>query len=199
MIIRLLFISLLIILSTTAEAKMPAKDSYGARGGLGMDISGGIAYGLGGNYHLYKEDYVAELGLHLYGGSSSKASVSGAHTYTDKTSILVFGFLANFLFNYNNDASAPFWIAGVGLTGVAVNWSEESATDTSLGTPLTGGGSIQRVNSGGFGSIVNLGVGYLFGDGLDLRFEAPMIFIFSPGGGASSFVPTFTLTAGYRL
>ncbi len=173
--------------------------NIGLRGGLGMDISGGFAYGIGVNYQLKLGSDVAELGINLYGNSYKEDSTSGIHTYTETTNLLVFGFLANYLFNYSPDNPGMFFVSGLGLAAINVDWIEESETDTSLGTPLPGGGSKQEVEASAGGSIINLGIGYLFESGLDMRLEVPTILVFDAPGKAATVVPTITLTAGYRL
>ncbi len=69
-------------------------------------------------------------------------------------------------------------LGGVGLGYLAVDWEERSDTNTSLGTLLSGGGSKQEVSGSLAGALINLGVGYAFDFGLDLRFEVPILFAF---------------------
>lgn len=183
--------------TTKAPAKVPV--NIGFRGGLGMDISGGLAYGLSGNYQLELSGMVTELGVHFYGSSSKTDSTNGVNRYTETTNLLVFGCMANYLLNYSASQPGLFFVGGVGLAAVNVDWTESSPTDTSLGTLLPGGGSKQSINALAGGSVVNLGIGYLFDGGLDLRFEVPTIFVFGTYGKASSVIPTFTLTGGYRF
>lgn len=169
----------------------------GLRGGLGTDISGGLALGASGNYQLDHEAFTSEFGIHLFLASNSSTSSNTFHTYNESTSMVVFGELTNLLLNYK--PNSPFFIAGAGFALVNVAWKETSPTDTSLGTLLPGGGSEQSVNSLAAGSVLNLGFGYLFENGLDLRFETPMIVLFSVPGRAAAFVPTFTITGGARF
>ena len=173
--------------------------NIGLRGGLGMDISGGLAFGAAGNYQIDLDGSVAELGINLFGGGYKDEETSGLHTYTETTSLLLFGVMANYLFNYQPGVGGPFFVAGAGLAAVSVSWTEESATDTSLGTPLPGGGSKQTVDAFAGGSALNLGGGYLFENGVDVRFEIPTILIFGGPGRSASVVPTFTITGGYRF
>jgi hypothetical protein len=186
-----------LVLSGAVAAKTPVK--LGFRGGLGTDISGGLAYGVGGNYLLDLGGSSAELGINFYGGNFTETSNNGFHDYTEKTNLFVFGFLANYLLNYSLDDPGLFFVSGVGLGAVNVNWTEESPTDTSLGTLLPGGGSKQSADAFAGGSILNLGIGYLFANGFDVRFEAPVILVFGAPGKATSVAPTFTLTGGFRI
>jgi len=186
-------------LSALAYADSQTPVNIGMRGGLGMDLSGGLAYGLGGNYAIDLGASAAELGLHLYGGSYTETTNNGFHDYTEKTNLFVFSFLANYLINYSTANPGLFFVSGAGLAGVSVEWTESSPTDTSLGTLLPGGGSSQSVDAFAAGSVINLGIGYLFENGLDMRLETPMIFIFGGPGKSASFVPAITLTGGYRF
>lgn len=196
---KLLWFVIAAIFLGTSVLAQTTPVNIGLRGGLGMDISGGLAYGLGGNYQLDVQGNVAELGLHFYGSNSSSSKTTTFHTYNETTGLLVFGVLANYLLNYTPGTPGMFFVGGVGLAAINVSWTEESATDTSLGTLLPGGGSKQSVDAFAGGSVINLGIGYLFEGGLDLRFEVPTIFVFGAPGSAATVVPTFTVTGGYRI
>ena len=47
--------------------------------------------------------------------------------------------------------------------------------------------------------LFNIGGGYAFDFGMDLRLEVPVMVTFGTAGGASGVLPLFTLTAGYRF
>jgi hypothetical protein len=49
------------------------------------------------------------------------------------------------------------------------------------------------------GSVINVGVGRSFRNGLDIRLETPVIIIFNPPGEATGISPTVTVMAGYRF
>ncbi len=107
--------------------------------------------------------------------------------------------MANYLFNYSPNFPGTYFVTGIGLTSVEIEWEESSATDVSLGTPLPGGGSMQAEDGTVGGTVFNFGVGRTFTGGLDLRVATPIIVTFSAPGDASSVIPTFTLTAGMRF
>lgn len=171
-------------------------DGFGVRAGVGTDINLGIAYGFGIN-KLFLERL--EVGAYLYGSHSEETSEEGMHEYDETTDVIVFGVLANFLGRYQQDTACLYYLGGFGLGIFSVDWEEESDTDTSLGDPLPGGGSRQSSDGTAVGTIFNLGLGYNFQSNFDLRFEIPIFVMFSAPGEASAFVPTFTLTAGYRF
>ncbi len=186
-----------LILTSTVQAEEIA--GFGIRGALGTDITGGIAYGAGANYMLSLQKDALELGIILFGGSFEETTDEGMYTYNETTDIFVFALLANYLYRYSPGQPGSFFIAGFGLGSISVEWEEESPNDESLGTPLPGGGSKQSDEGSAAGTIFNVGAGYSFANRLDLRFEVPVFLTFSAPGEASSVIPTFTLSAGYRF
>jgi len=171
----------------------------GLRGGLGTDIGGSIAYGIGANYMLDINNSPLELGLLVFGGRFTETTERSIHTYNEVNNLLLFAIMANYLVNYLPEKSSTFFLAGVGLASVSVDWEESSPTDTSLGTPLAGGGSKQSEEGSGGGAVFNIGVGRTFSNALDARLEVPVIVTFSGPEKASSVIPTVMLTLGYRF
>ena len=133
----------------------------------------------------------------LFGGKFSESTEEGVHIYDETTNIFAVGAQANWIFNHRPDETKPFFIAGTGLTFISYEYEQSSATDTSLGSPLPGGGSAQFEDGGTGGVIFTLGVGLTFGNPFDLRFEVPILVPF--GIENVGVVPLFMLTAGYRF
>jgi hypothetical protein len=180
-----------------------AQDSprVGFRAGLGTDVNLGIAYGGGANYLLTfpnNPNNSLELGIIFFGGSFDETTEE-FHTYEETTDLFVFGAMANYLIGYNSDQPSTFFVTGVGLANISVEWEERSSTDESLGTPLPGGGSMQADDGSAAGAVFNLGIGKSFKGGIDIRLEIPTIFVFSVPGEASSVVPTLIATIGMRF
>lgn len=173
--------------------------SFGIRGGVGTDISGGLAYGGSVNYMIPAGGNAVEIGATVFGGSFEETTEEEINTYEETTDLFVVGVIANYLLNYSPDKSGLFVLAGAGLGVVTVEWEERSDTDTSLGTPLPNGGSKQAEDGTAGGSIVNIGAGFSAGNGFDMRLEIPVIVIFSAPGEAASVAPALTLTAGFRF
>ncbi len=174
-------------------------NAFGIRAGLGTDISLGLAYGVGINYVLVYPQSSLELGVIYFGGSFDETTDEGIHTYEETTDLGVFGFMVNYLINYQPRKAGMFYIAGIGLASVYMEWEERSSTDESLGTPLPGGGSIQSEEGSGAGMTFNFGIGGIFSSGVDIRLELPFILTFAAPGGASSVIPTLIVTLGYRF
>jgi outer membrane protein W len=172
-------------------------DSVGVRGGIGADITfDGVAFGAGVN-KLFMDQL--EVGLVFYYGSFQQTSNNGVNTYVDTTKITALAAFLNYLYGYNRNQGGFYFLAGAGLAYLGVNWEESSKTDPTLGTPLPGGGSKQTFAGSVGGALVSLGAGYAIAGGLDLRLEVPLIITFSQAGGASTLIPLFALTAGYRF
>ena len=168
--------------------------TFGIRAGIGTDITFGIAYGAGFNYRLQEN---MEAGLVLFGGKFSETSNNGFNDYEENTDIFAMAAQANWLFNHDPAATKPFFITGTGLAFISYAWEESSPTDTSLGTPLPGGGSMQDEEGSTGGIIFNIGAGMTFASPFDLRFEVPIMVPF--GVENVGVVPLFMLTAGYRF
>ena len=183
----------LLLIISTSYGQTDQTGTFGIRAGIGTDISLGIAYGAGFNYRLQEN---LELGLVLFGGKFTESTDEGIHTYDETTNIFALAAQANWLFNHRPDETKVFFIAGTGLGFVSYEWEESSATDTSLGPALPGGGSMQSADGSTGGIIFDLGLGMTFSSPFDLRFEVPILVPFVEVIGV---VPLFMLTAGYRF
>lgn len=190
-------IVVLLLIAGTVSAQDSPK--IGIRGGIGTDVSLGIAYGFGVNYLIDFPQNSLELGVVVFGGSFEESTDEGIHTYDETTDLIVFGVEANYLIGYNPREPGIFFVTGIGLAIINVEWEEKSDTDGSLGDPLPGGGSMQSDDGSTGGVIFNLGVGGSFSSGLDIRAEIPVILTFAAPGGSSSVIPLLTVTLGYRF
>jgi opacity protein-like surface antigen len=171
--------------------------SFGIRGGIGTDITGGIAYGGSINYQFPAGNNWLEVGPIFYIGHFEETTEE-FHTYEETTDLTVFGVMANYLINYPTE-SGVFFVVGAGFAAVSVEWEETSETDVSLGTPLPGGGSKQSEDGTAGGTVLNVGAGYKFSGNVDARAEIPVIIIAGAPGEASAVAPTFTITVGFRF
>lgn len=193
----LLGVLLVCLSAVTAQAQTDPK--IGIRAGAGTDISLSLAYGAGINYLLDLPKNSLELGVVFFGGRFKESTDEGIHTYDETTDLLVFGLMANYLIGYTPNQPGKFFIMGVGIASVNMKWEEQSTTDGSLGTPLSGGGSMQSEDASAGGTLLNLGFGLTFSGGFDVRVELPVIVSFSAPSQASSVIPTLILTAGLRF
>ncbi len=166
------------------------------RAGVGTDIQGGIAYGVQLGYVLDKNPNAFELGLAVYGGTFEEESDNGFNDYFEETKVLVIGVVANYLFRYSMDSPGPYFLAGVGVGAISVEWEERSDTDTSLGTPLPGGGSMMSEEGTVAGFLLNVGIGHRVSEQFDLRAQVSTLVISAADERDSSVVPMITVTAG---
>lgn len=184
----------LLLVSTSASAF--ETERIGVRGGIGTDVNLGIAYGLGVNA-LLAGNSPLELGGVVFISHSREETETEFHEYIESTDVLVIGITGNYLIGYMPAKSNTFFVTGGGVGIISVNWEEKSDTDESLGEHLDGGGSKMSVGATAAGLILNVGVGKSFTPAFDVRLEMPILIITSTPGEASSFVPTFTVTAGF--
>ena len=193
---RGLLVAVLIVIAAAVDAA-PLGDGIGVRGGIGTDITfGGVAFGAGVNSLFAGQ---TEIGLVVYYGKFEESTDEGVNTYDETTEVTAFAALVNYLYGYERGRSGWLFVGGVGLAYLGVYWEERSDTDVTLGTLLPGGGSMQDWEGSVGGLLFNLGAGYAFANGLDVRLEVPIVIAFGDTGGASGVIPLFTLTAGYRF
>jgi hypothetical protein len=193
-----------LVLSASAFAqdealKTEPTGTVSLRAGIGTDIGGGIAFGGQIGYILFQQMHAWELGLGIFGGSYDETSDNGFNTYNETTDLLVIGALGSYLVRYSLDAPGPYFVLGAGVGVVSVSWEESSDTDTSLGTPLPGGGSMQSEDGSVAGLMLNLGIGHRFNRQFDLRAAVPTFFIGGSDERDGKVIPTFTITAGLNF
>lgn len=193
---QILIVLICVALAVPGAAYAGKAGLVGVRAGVGTDIEGGIAYGAQVNYTLFQKTNAIELGLAVFGGSFDEESTEGGNTYFEETNIFVVGAIVNYLFRYDMALDGPYILAGVGVGSISVEWEERSDTDTSLGPPLPGGGSMQSEDASAAGMILNVGLGYRFTEMFDLRVQVPTFFISETDARDGKVVPTLTLTAG---
>jgi hypothetical protein len=202
-----------VIMAGAARAETPrlekssaatAAGAIGIRLGAGADITGGVAYGGQLDYTMEQTDNALELGLAFFGGKFTEDSDNGYepgssayNEYHEETTVVVIAAIANYLIRYAA-ASGPYFVVGAGVGAVSVEWTETSATDTTLG-PRWGTGSKQSEDGTAAGGIINFGIGHRLSDRFDLRLQVPTFFISGGEERDGGIVPTVTLTAGLKF
>jgi hypothetical protein len=173
--------------------------------GAGADITGGMAYGGQLDYTIERERNAFELGLTVFVGAITEDSDNGNdpsspyfHEYHEETDVLVIAATANYLIRYAADLSGPYFLVGAGVGAFSVEWTETSATDTSLG-PRVGTGSMQSEDGTSAGALVNLGIGTRINEKFDLRLQVPTFIIPAGETRDGGIVPTMTITAGLKF
>lgn len=124
-IIFLYFICFVFICTETANALDLTQAKTGFRGGLGTDISGGLAYGLGINKTLISDNTGLESGVMFFRSNAEETSTE-THTYVENTELTVLSFYTTILNNYTPNKAGTFYITGVGLGLMNVDWEESS-------------------------------------------------------------------------
>ena len=150
----------------------------GVRFGAGADPSGGVAFGGQVDYTLLQGVNAFEVGLGAFGGKFEEDNNNGFNDYHEETNLIVIAALANYLFRHGSETGGPYFVTGVGVGGVTVEWREESPTDTSLGSSLPGGsGSFQEEDGTVAGFILNAGIGHRFNEQVDIRAQVPTFLV----------------------
>ena len=194
-------VALLLIVPALSHAQS-GRSGVGIRASIGTDIELGLGFGVGVNY-MWAPSYSGprfEFGGDFFYHHSkvTEDEVRGVFTEHDveETRLLLFTVRANGIFNYVPQRGSVFFIAGVGFVVASIEW-EEDETYTSSQPGVSQSPNHNEVEGTSAGNVVNLGIGYVFKGGIELRLEAPMLFFYSVPGSAASFVPTDTFSIGY--
>lgn len=170
------------------------KPELSARAGIGTDLNLGIAVGGGLGWILRFPGWPpVEAGIDLYyyhGVDSSQEMVGPSlNTYNDTTTLMVYAVSANLLHSYAPGQRGLYYITGLGLGAVSVDWIHQSPQDTSYNDSgdYTGGGL-----------LINLGLAYAFGSGFELRLLAPIL-VFRGPLDTLGFSPMLNLAASLRF
>ena len=176
-----LFVSLLLQNALAAQAT----SSKNIRAAIGTDINLGLGYGVNFRFQRYSGGNTFEFGPDIYFANSTDTYDEGLHTYTDKSSLAIFGVRFNTLFDYVPGKTGSFFIVGAGAAAISGEWSTDSATDSS---------AIDSGDIEGFASLINFGYGNALNKQADFRIEFPIL-IFS-AYNQTIFAPTITASYG---
>jgi hypothetical protein len=160
---------------------------FGVHGGIGTDISLGLGFGGGANYVLQADWLAYEFGIDIYYAHSDVSAPDGPmnYIYRDVTTTIFYAAAFNMLFNYLPKSAGFYFIVGTGAGAANVDWVGSSTDDPTYND------SWNRTLGG---TLVNFGAGYTFGNGIELRLQAPILIIFD-----GPLAPLLNLSAGYRF
>lgn len=190
--------SLIFLIILLIQIPAFAETGFTLRGTLGTDIGGGLGFGVGGRFYHKAGFGHLEFGPDLI-VSSTEETTEEFHTYIENTDLVVFAARINNLINYTPGKRGTYYLYGTGAAALSVEWTEESPTDTSLGTPRAGGGSMQSEDGTAFALIANFGVGFTRPGNLDFRIETPILISLNEVGEAATFIPTLTVGFGFSF
>jgi hypothetical protein len=190
---RLVF-ALAVLVLAVLPALAQEKGALSARAGLGTDINLGIAVGGGLGYLMeFPSLPPVDFGFDFYYSHSVANSQEMVGTslndYKDTSTLMVYAVSANLLYKYRPGARGFYFITGMGVGAVSVDWIHDSPQDASYR------------DSGKYtaaGLLVNLGAAYAFGTGLELRLAAPIL-VFNGPLGSVGFAPMLNLAAAMRF
>lgn len=163
----------------------------GVHAGIGTDITFGIAAGGGISYLITKiNDIDLEGSVDFFYSHSVDNYTEGIYDYEyiETTDTAILAVLANALFYYNPYAMNLYFLTGLGVAGVGVDWEicsddDETANDS------------RDYQTGGM--LINLGVGLTLGGGFDIRLQTPVFIVFAQD--ETRFAPLFVIVAGVRF
>jgi hypothetical protein len=181
-----------LVLAAAVAAAAGAQAGQGsilARVGIGLDvIDPGLAAGLGGGYRFSLAGGTAEALLDVYYSPYWETYTEGTNTFDYSETLLVVGVRANWLFNYPATGRGLYQLAGAGFFVGSFSWENYNRT-----TAYTEGNDYVAS-----GSILNLGLGYVFGPRVEARLEVPVLVFFGDYGAAAVAIP-ITVSALFRF
>lgn len=186
-----------VILAGTVGIAAAEVGPMGIKLGVGSDFKG-IAGGGGFTYLMTAPGSSVgfEMGADLFIHSSTDTGTSSDHfDWTEKTNLTVGLAKFNGVFGYVPGKAGAYAVAGSGFVVASVDWSETgkgTAGYTYL-SPYS-----KKFSGVGFGTVLNLGFGYAFDSGIELRAEAPMMVFFGDYGTAA-FSPAVTGNVIFRF
>ena len=162
----------------------------GIRAGVGTDISLGVAVGVGVSYAFDLPAMTLDIGPEVFYHNSSESSEEFGNVYDEETWLTIFSLRANGLWGYDPYDFGVYFTAGTGLAVVLLEWEETSTDDPTANDSFEGTTAAL---------LLNVGIGYTLGIGLDVRLEVPVLVFVGENGGASSVALALTGTAGFRF
>ncbi len=179
-VVRVLAVLALAVLVAAGAGAQTGMGNILVRAGVGLDvIDPGLAAGLGGGYRFGLAGGTAEALLDLYYSPYCETYTAGTNTFDYSETLLVVGVRANWLFNYPAAGRGLYELAGGGFFVGSFSWENYNRT-----TSYWEGNDYVAS-----GSILNLGLGYVFGPLVEARVEVPVLIFFGDYGAAAVAIP----------
>lgn len=121
------------------------------------------------------------------------------HDVHEETRVWGVGLMANYLFRHGIEGGGPYFMAGLGVGPLWVDWRLET-TNSRTGTPLPAGGSFLAERGVTVGTMLNLGIGQRLHRHIDIRAEMLTVIVPTTSQRENvKVIPAFTLTTGVGL
>ena len=173
----------------------PTPGAFGISGAIGTDFTG-LAVGLGASYAWFPKQpglAIEFTGGFFYHSSEENDTEEDAFvTYDEETKLGIFSVAANSLFNYYPEVGSAFFVAGLGFVIASIEWKEFETDKTTGVTTL-----FDDFDGTSAGTLVNVGAGYVWNGGFEMRVQAPIMFFFSAENTNTAFA--LTLAVQYRF
>jgi hypothetical protein len=166
-----------------------------ARASLGIDvIDFGLAVGLGAGYRLPVGTGTAEVLLDVFYNRATYSYEESFWEYEGTEWLTIVALRVGWLFNYTPEKRGLYPLVGTGFFAGSYEYEE---TGHPVGSPTpTVSDSDDFFASG---TVLNLGLGYVFSDNLEARAEVPVLVFFGAYGQAAAVAIPITLSALYRF
>jgi hypothetical protein len=150
------------------------------------------------------ETHSVELALAAFGARLDQAytgvAASRLHAYEEVTHAEGLGLVGSLLIGHARSGLRPYWVAGIGVGPLWVEWRKVSPTDDGLGTRLVVDGSFREESVVKLGSMLQVGIGLRLRQRFDLRAQGQALVVPSTNAREDlKFMPAVTLSAGLSL
>ncbi|HOX13313.1 MAG TPA: hypothetical protein P5117_00770 [Spirochaetia bacterium] len=182
---RLAALSLAFAALLTPVGAQESDEGFLARISAGLDVIDiGLAAGVGAVYRFPGPGGIGEIAADIFYGPYWETYTEGANTFDYSETLIIVAVRADWLFNY--EAGVPGWyqVAGTGVFAGSYSWENYNRT-----TDYTEGNGYFAS-----GTVINLGLGYVFSRTWEARLEIPVLVFFGEYGEAAAIA--IPITAG---
>lgn len=180
--------AVVILAFAAVRAPVGAQESdegFLVRFNVGLDVIDiGLAAGIGAAYRFPGPGGIGEVSADIYYGPYWETYTEGANTFDYSETLIIIAVRANWLFNYEADVPGWYQVAGTGVFAGSYSWENYNRT-----TDYTEGNSYFAS-----GTVINLGLGYVFSRTWEARLEIPVLVFFGEYGEAAAIA--IPITAG---
>lgn len=168
-----------------AAAAQGEDSGFYARVNVGLDVIDiGLAAGIGAAYRFPGPGGIGEVSADIYYSPYWETYTEGANTFDYSETLVIVAVRANWLFNYEAGGIGWYQVAGTGVFMGSYSWENYNRT-----LDITEGNSYFAS-----GTVLNLGLGYVFSRTWEARLEIPiLVFLGEYGEAAAIAIP---ITAG---
>jgi len=164
------------------------------RANVGLDvIGGGLGFGAGVGYRFEAGAGAAEAIVDVFHASSHETGNDGVYQYVWNDEFTAVALRFNWLPGYPGGRPGLFAVLGSGFFAAGYSYTDRGY-HIATGTPYSEGNDYTAS-----GAVLNVGGGYAFGGGVEVRLEAPVMIFFGTESRASAVAIPIQASLGYRF